>query len=67
MAYQKVMICGETEELLDEGNRYIAVKTDAGVIVLHCEDDQSYVETRLEVAEALELVRVLTDAIGDLT
>jgi len=66
MAYQKVLIHGETEGQVDEDGRYLDVKTDAGTIVLHCEDDEAWLETRIEVAEALALIRSLTEAIEDL-
>lgn len=67
MAYSKVLIHGETEGQMDDDNRYLAVKTEDGAIVLHAEDDETFVVTAIDVAEALALIRALTEAIQDVS
>lgn len=67
MAYDKVLIHGETEGQLDDDNRFLRVKTEDGAIVLHCEDDAYGLPTSIDTAEALALIRALTEAIEDLT
>jgi len=66
MAYNKVLIHGETVGELDEDNRFLEVKTEDGSIVLYAEDGEYALPTALEVAEALALIAALTEAIADL-
>jgi hypothetical protein len=67
MAYDKILIHGETEGQLDDDDRFLQVKTEDGAIVLYCEDDAYGLPTTIDTAEALALIRALTEAIGDLT
>ena len=64
MAYSKVLIHGETEDEIDEDGRYVDLKTDEnGLIVLHLEDEECFTDMTIDVAEALALIRSLTEAI----
>ncbi len=67
MAYNMVLICGETQDVLDDDCRYLDVKTDDDGIVIHTEDSEYGVDLTIDVAEALALIRSLTEAIQDLT
>lgn len=66
MAYKATLIHGATEYEISDDDRYIQVSTDMGLVNLHCEDDQSCVETQLGATEVLALIAALTEAVRDL-
>jgi hypothetical protein len=67
MAYSRVLIHGETEDEIADDDRYLDVKTSDGCIVLHSENDECFIDMTIDVAEALALIRSLTEAIEDLS
>ncbi len=67
MAYNKALIFGETEDEMDDEGRYLGMKTESGHIALHLEDSEYSMDLTIDVAEALALIRSLTEAIQDLT
>lgn len=67
MAYSKPLIYGETTGQLDSDERYLEVKTSVDDIVIHVEDDESCIDLTIDVAEALALIRALTEAIEDVS